>query len=78
MMKYRFSEIELATIKKLNLMFDPTDDLTDDQEMILLESLEERSGFGDEESDAFEDVYTTMAVQYEEMEKHCGKRASKG
>lgn len=73
-MKYYFTEKELNIIKELNLPFDPSDELTDEQEDFFLEALMDKSGFGSEESDAFEDVYSTMVEQYDEYEKQLRRR----
>ena len=62
-MKYSFNKKELNTLSGLNIPFDVTADLTDDQEIYLLELLMRGSGFGTAESDALEDVYQTMAEQ---------------
>ena len=73
-MKYYLTEKELNTVRELNLPFDPMGELTEEQELFFLDALEERSGFGTEESDAFEDVYSTMAKQYDECEKQLRRR----
>lgn len=62
-MKYKFNEKETRTLRSIHISFDPFSDLSEEQELELIELLEEKSGFGDEESDAFEDVLNTMAIQ---------------
>ena len=62
-MKYKFNEKETRTLRSIHIPFDPFSDLSEEQELELIELLEEKSGFGTEESDAFEDVLQTMAVQ---------------
>ena len=65
-MIYKFNEKESSTLRKMKIPFDPFGELTEDQELLLIDLLEEKAGFGTEESDAVEDVLNTMAIQAKE------------
>lgn len=67
-MKYDFTKKDVELINTLGLPFNPLDNLSDDEAMMLADALSDKAGFGSEESDAFEDILQKMAEQEEEYE----------
>ena len=65
-MRYKFSKDELSTLETLNLNFDPAGDLSDDNEILLLEIVEDAAtlaGYDTVAGEKFTDILDTMAKQ---------------
>lgn len=65
-MQYKFSKDERETLEGLSLDFDPMGDLTEDEEMLLLELIEDAAALAGYDTDAgekFNDILDTMAKQ---------------
>ncbi len=60
-MKYRFSQHDKKAIDTLGLPFSVEGDLTDEEELMLLESLMDK--FGTDSKESYEKVYQLMAEQ---------------
>ena len=73
-MKYLFTKQDIDILQQLDLSFDPNKDLSEKDEMFLLDTLLSR--FGTEADERFEIVYQHMAEQAEKYnnlneKKHC-------
>lgn len=62
-MKYLFTKQDIDVLQQLDLSFDPNEDLSEKDEMFLLDTLLSR--FGTEADERFEIVYQHMAEQAE-------------
>ena len=70
-MKYKFNDEEKQTISKLQLDFDPLADLSEADELKLLEELDDAAakvGYDTIEGELYLDVYTSMAIQAQQEE----------
>ena len=73
-MKYLFTKQDIDVLQQLDLSFDPNEDLSEKDEVFLLDTLLSR--FGTEADERFEIVYQHMAAQAEKSnnlneKKHC-------
>ncbi len=67
-MKYKFTKEEAEAIRKLSIPFDPFSDLSEDQEISLLEIVDEEAakiGYDTIKGELYTDILDSMAKQAE-------------
>ncbi len=65
-MRYIFSNLEMQALASLPLSFDPIADLSDEEELLLLEILSDSAakvGYDTPEGDLYTDILDSMAKQ---------------
>ena len=68
-MIYKFTKAEAGAIRKLSIPFDPFSDLSEDEELLLLDIVDEAAakvGYDTLEGDLYTDILDSMAKQAEQ------------
>ncbi len=67
-MKYKFTKKEMSALHNLSIPFDPFSDLSDDEELLLIDIVENAAayvGYDTPEGDLYTDILDSMAKQAE-------------
>lgn len=67
-MTYKFTEAEAEALRGLSIPFDPFSDLSEDEELLLLDIIDDaasRVGYDTPEGDLYTDILDSMAKQAE-------------
>ncbi len=65
-MKYKFTKAEMEALRNLSIPFDPFSDLSEDEELLLLDIIDDAAshiGYDTPEGDLYTDILDSMAKQ---------------